>query len=254
MKRNTKKKETRSIVVYGYKSEDIKKIIEQLKPDFAPNLKVSSKTAYGLSTITIEGSEGGIELLRFNVSKTHRLLCEYLKDGILSTEDKTLSEILGTRLIENELTISTAESCTGGNIANRIVQNAGSSAYFLGSVVSYSNQAKAEILSVSRQILDEKGAVSKETTEAMVEGISNLMHSDCAIAISGIAGPSGGSKEKPVGTVWITVKCQDNTHSECSYFKGNRNDIMEAATTKAIVMMISFIKEKFTLIEESNDE
>ena len=254
MKKNSRKKEVRSLVVFGYNDEDIKNVFEQLKYEFASNIKVSSKTVYGLSTITIEGSDGGIELLRFNVNKAHRLLCDQLKDGLLSDENKTLSEILGIILTENELTIATAESCTGGNIAHRIVQTPGSSTYFLGSVVSYSNQTKAEILNVNRQIIDEKGAVSKEVTEAMVYGITKLMHSDCAIAISGIAGPTGGSRLKPVGTVWITVKCQDNIQSECSFFNGSRNDIMEAATTKAIVMMINFIKDKFALVEESNDE
>ncbi len=254
MKSNSKKKEIRSLVVYGYTEQEIINALNSLKNDFSPNVSVTFKSKYNLTTINIEGCNGGIELLRFNVNKAHRILCERFKDGLLSTENKNISEILGDILLENELSISSAESCTGGNIANKIVQTSGSSAYFLGSVVCYSNNAKAEVLKVNRQLIDQNGSVSKDVTEAMAQGIMNIMHSNCAIATSGIAGPTGGSKLKPVGTVWITVKCEDNIYSECKKFGGKRNDVIEAASIHAIALMINFIKEKFALPEESNDE
>lgn len=256
-KTNSKKaepKETRTLVIFGFSEAEIKNVIENLSGQLSSNVSVKYTLDHDLCVITILGSGQGIELLRFNMNKIHRSLCESFGKGLLSTEYKSLSEILGHLLTENELSISVAESCTGGNIAHKIVETPGSSAYFLGSIVSYSNNVKAEVLNVDRQSIERNGAVSKEVVEAMATGVGKLMHTDCSIATSGIAGPNGGSKSKPVGTVWIAVKYNDNIISECRHFTGKRNDVIEAATNHAIVMMINYIKEKFALPEESNDE
>ena len=147
-----------------------------------------------------------------------------------------------------------AALCTGGNIAHRIVQNAGSSAYFLGSVVSYSNDVKANVLSVDRRDIDRHGAVSRSVAEAMANGAAKLMRTDCAIATTGIAGPGGGTKYKPVGTVWIAVKYLDTVVSECQHFQGDRDTVIENATNHAMVMLIQLLRNRYEAQEDFNDE
>lgn len=119
-----------------------------------------------------------------------------------------IEEKIGELLKSRKMTLSTAESCTGGGIAALITSVPGSSEYFKGGIVAYSNEIKMALLDVSPRTLECQGAVSRETVVEMVRGAMKSMKSDCAIATSGIAGPGGGSAEKPVGTIWIAVGCK----------------------------------------------
>lgn len=116
-----------------------------------------------------------------------------------------LEEKIGVLLKAKHLTLSTAESCTGGGIAALITSVPGSSDYFNGGIVAYSNEAKVSLLQVSAETLEKYGAVSRETVTEMVKGAMESLKTDCAVATSGIAGPGGGTPEKPIGTVWIAV-------------------------------------------------
>ena len=124
---------------------------------------------------------------------------------VYATEDISLEEAIGNLLLAQQATLSTAESCTGGNIAHQITRIAGSSAYFLGSVVSYANSAKLDILKVKSETLSNFGAVSEPTVIEMAEGVRRLTGSSYAVSTSGIAGPGGGTPEKPVGTIWMAA-------------------------------------------------
>lgn len=117
----------------------------------------------------------------------------------------TLEEEVGELLKSQKLSLSTAESCTGGGVAARITSVPGSSEYFKGGIVAYSNEVKISLLGVSAQTLGQHGAVSRETVVEMAQGAMKTLKTDCAIATSGIAGPGGGTPEKPVGTIWIAV-------------------------------------------------
>ena len=117
----------------------------------------------------------------------------------------SLEEKIGELLKAKKLTLSTAESCTGGSIAALITSVPGSSEYFKGGVVAYSNEVKMNMLYVSPETLQKYGAVSRETVIEMVQGVMESMKTDCAVATSGIAGPGGGTPEKPVGTIWMAV-------------------------------------------------
>lgn len=196
----------------------------------------------------------GLELLRFQMNRFQQNLQDIFSEELITTEQKTLSQVLGDLLLEKELTISSAESCTGGNIAHKIVKNPGSSEYFMGSVVSYSNDMKAEVLGVSRSDIDRHGAVSKQVAEQMAAGACKLMHTDCAISTTGIAGPGGGSKFKPVGTVWFAVKYRDRIVSECIHFKGDRTAVIEQATNHGLVMMINLLRNNYIIQEELTDD
>ncbi len=155
--------------------------------------------------------------------------------------DTTLAGALGSILTERGETLATAESCTGGNIAHEITRVAGSSVYFKGSVVAYSNEVKTRVLNVSSEILSGFGAVSRETVLQMVSGVQRLLSSDCAIATSGIAGPGGGSVEKPVGTVWIAVRYGERSEAECFCFEGDREQVIARATQSALLMLIQLM-------------
>ena len=155
--------------------------------------------------------------------------------------DTTLAGALGSILAERGETLATAESCTGGNIAHEITRIAGSSVYFKGSVVAYSNEVKTRVLNVSSEILSGFGAVSRETVLQMVSGVQRLLSSDCAIATSGIAGPGGGSVEKPVGTVWIAVRDGERSEVECFCFEGDREQVIARATQSALLMLIQLM-------------
>lgn len=155
--------------------------------------------------------------------------------------DTTLAGALGSILTERGETLATAESCTGGNIAHEITRVAGSSVYFKGSVVAYSNEVKIRVLNVSLETLSGFGAVSRETVLQMVSGVQRLLSSDCAIATSGIAGPGGGSVEKPVGTVWIAVRYSERSEAECFCFEGDREQVIARATQSALLMLIQLM-------------
>ena len=155
--------------------------------------------------------------------------------------DTTLAGALGSILTERGETLATAESCTGGNIAHEITRVAGSSVYFKGSVVAYSNEVKIRVLNVSSETLSGFGAVSRETVLQMVSGVQRLLSSDCAIATSGIAGPGGGSVEKPVGTVWIAVRYGERSEAECFCFEGDREQVIARATQSALLMLIQLM-------------
>ena len=143
---------------------------------------------------------------------------------------------------EKGYTLATAESCTGGNIAHNITLMAGSSAYYLGGVVSYANEVKTGVLGVNKENIERDGAVSESVVREMSEGARRITDADFAVATSGIAGPGGGSAEKPVGTVWISASSPSETIAECHHFNGNRAEIIEKATEKAFFMLLSLAK------------
>jgi PncC family amidohydrolase len=153
------------------------------------------------------------------------------------------SRKLGKALRKKKLTLAVAESCTGGLIGGAITGVAGSSDYFQGGVISYDNRIKAQVLGVPQRVLDKHGAVSAQTVVAMARGVRKLMRTDCAIAVSGIAGPGGGTKEKPVGLVYLGIAIRRRAYAFEERFKGNRDDIREQAVKKAFERMIEMLDQ-----------
>ncbi len=144
---------------------------------------------------------------------------------------------LGKLLISIEKTICTAESCTGGQIAHMITSVPGSSSYYKGSVVAYANSAKSEILTVPDEIMDKYGAVSKEVVSIMAEQARLKFRTDFAVATSGIAGPDGGTDEKPVGTLWIAVAAPDGVNTEKRVFGNERKSNIKRFSLAALSML-----------------
>jgi len=146
-------------------------------------------------------------------------------------------------LKERGLTISAAESCTGGWIAKLMTDTPGSSKYFLGGVVAYSNEVKTKALGIPADLLEKFGAVSEETCRAMCLGVRNLTASDVAVSVTGIAGPDGGSPEKPVGTVYAGFCVGEDVFVKLFHFAGNRNAIREKTCRGTLSYLLSLLKE-----------
>jgi putative competence-damage inducible protein len=158
-------------------------------------------------------------------------------------ERERLPDMVGQMLCAKGYTISCAESCTGGLLTSTLTDVPGSSAYVMGSVVSYSNDVKSRILHVAEETLAAHGAVSPETAREMAEGVRDLMQTDVGVGITGIAGPGGGSPEKPVGLVYIAVSTLGKTSVEKNVFSGVRAEIKRAAVNKALAMVQEMIRE-----------
>lgn len=183
-----------------------------------------------------------VQRCRALLQEQSQRLAQQLQEHLLCEGDLTLAELLGELLQKNNHTLATAESCTGGDIAHQITATAGASAWYSGSVVAYANSAKEQLLGVSPQHLEAYGAVSQPVVEQMARGAQQQLGTTCAIATSGIAGPTGGTPEKPVGTVWIAVAIGDEVQSMCYKFGGNRTQIVERATSTALLTLIERLK------------
>lgn len=254
MTEHTSHEEKRHVVIYGYTKQELSKIMKHFESQLPEYVKINIENSDLVTKITLTGVDSGVELLRFKMNRFHQTLNNMFSQEVVTNEDKTIPQVLGELLLERELTVASAESCTGGNISHRITQVAGSSAYFMGSIVSYSNDVKAEVLKVSRNLISKEGAVSRPVVEAMAEGVAKLMRSDCSIATSGIAGPDGGTKFKPVGTVWISAKYKEKLVCECKFFKGDRNQVIESATNHGMMMLVKLLRNTYEAEEDINDE
>jgi len=170
-----------------------------------------------------------------------RKIEKILGRAILAQEDIPLEKILGNYLLGKRLTVSTAESCTGGNIAHLITTISGSSRYFKGSVVSYSNDAKSNVLGVLSSDIEKEGAVSETVVMQMARGAQKVLNTDCAIAVSGIAGPDGGTEDKPVGTVWIATAVKDKIVAKRYQMSKYREANIIGASNMAMLQLLGMI-------------
>lgn len=151
-------------------------------------------------------------------------------------------ETIGHILKQKNLTLSTAESCTGGNISARITATPGSSEYYKGSIIAYDNEVKMNLLRVSPNTLEEHGAVSRETVIEMVKGAMSTLKTDCAVATSGIAGPGGGTPTKPVGTIWIAAAYKNEIITQKLEKDRGRAPNIENAVCEALNLILKLIK------------
>ena len=151
------------------------------------------------------------------------------------------AETLGRLLLSKNLTLSTAESCTGGMFGAAVTSVPGSSEWFRGGIIAYDNRIKASLLNVPEAILDTHGAVSAEVVSAMAEGAARKLNTDCAIAVSGIAGPDGGTEDKPVGLVFIGIYCKGTVKVFKNIFSGDREQVREQAVEKSIGCLVNLL-------------
>ena len=190
-----------------------------------------------LSAYEVEGKE-----VRHEIDTLFEELRTIIPDNIAGFEEASVEELVHNALINKGKTLAVAESCTGGAIASKFTAQAGASAYFLCGVVSYSNESKNMVLGVEMSDITQYGAVSEQVAMAMAKGAKVISGADFAISTTGIAGPSGGSKEKPVGTVWIGIATPDKCYAVLKNCGTDRSQIISRATAYAIAMLYNEIK------------
>ena len=197
----------------------------------------------GIIHLRLTGQSTDREWLKSEMDRLGLELRERLGDHVVADEDLPLAGIVGNMLRDKGLTLATAESCTGGNIAHEITAIAGSSEYFIGSVVSYHRRVKEQQLGVSASDIDHYGVVSQSVAEQMVAGVCRLLGTDCAVATTGVAGPGGGSADTPVGTVWMAARCGDKVLSQCKHIPGHRQRVISRATNESLLLLLSLLRQ-----------
>lgn len=221
-------------------AEKIKDIIDyQTNPTVAPYAK-DGEVELRITAKSYEESVG-LKLIEPILNDIR----ERLNDNIYSINNETIEEALGKMLIDKGLTLSSAESCTGGLIASKLVSYPGISEVFMEGAVTYSNEAKIRRLNVKKETLDKYGAVSEQVAIEMAEGISKTSKTDIGIATTGIAGPGGGTAEKPVGLVYIGICINGNAYAKRYVFKGNRAKVRNSATIAALDMIRREVEKTF---------
>ena len=183
------------------------------------------------------------DLSEVEVQQWFKRLKMLVSGYMIAETDEPLEVIVGRLLKERHQTISTAESCTGGKLASLLNKHAGSSEFYYGSIISYDNSVKEHLLGVPKEVIQTYGVVSEEVVRVMAESVRKQLNTDFSIATSGIAGPSGGSETKPVGTVWIAWATPNGTCAECFHLGKLREQITDRACTKALVKMIELLKK-----------
>jgi nicotinamide-nucleotide amidase len=182
-------------------------------------------------------------MLISNINEKFEQLKSSVKAHLVTDEDIPMELVLGRLLKQKGKTMATAESCTGGYIAHLMTSFPGSSVYFTGSVVSYSNEIKKSMLKVTKETLETVGAVSEETVTQMARSVIELMHTDYSIAVSGIMGPDGATAEKPVGMVWIAVASKTKVEARKFHFRFDRKRNIELTATNALNLLRIFVLE-----------
>lgn len=235
--------EHRTLLITGWSESRLAMEINDWEDALPSYIHLAYLPKPGLIRLRLDGTHTDNDFINKELDKYKNELVARFGDDVLHPDDLTPPEILLHHLNRLDLTVATAESCTGGNIAHQITSIAGSSSAFMGSVVAYSNDVKHRVLGVLNETLDTYGAVSLQTVEEMAQGACNVIGTDCAIVTSGIAGPGGGTPDKPVGTVCIAIKSPHGIVSTIHHFPGNRSRVIDRATTTAIISLIHELKK-----------
>jgi nicotinamide-nucleotide amidase len=205
------------------------------------HMKLAYLPHYGTARLRITATGNNKDELEREVEKEFKQLKELVKEWLVIDEDMTIQQTIAKLLKERKQTAGTAESCTGGYIAHLLSRDPGSSSNYKGSIISYDNDVKKDVLNVSSETLESVGAVSEETVTQMVRGALKQLKSDYVIATSGIMGPDGGSEKKPVGMVWIAVGNKDKIEAEQFNFRFDRSRNIEMTAIAALNKLRKFI-------------
>lgn len=225
------------ILTQGWPESRLAEYIEDWERNIPKEISIAYLPSPGIIKLRLTGKGINKELLEQLIQDQVKKLELLIPKLICGHDSDKLEELIGNLLKKRNSTLSIAESCTGGNISHLITSIPGSSEYFSGGIVAYSNDIKQNILSVSESNLINYGAVSKEVVEEMAMGAKNLYKTDFAIATSGIAGPTGGTEEKPVGTTWIAVASKDKVISKKYIFGNHRSRNIQMASVTALNML-----------------
>lgn len=232
----------KNVIVQGYPESALAMKIADWENALPADIHLAYLPNYGIIKLRLSGISDDPLSLEFSINQQIAGLTEILADAIVAYDDTPVEEMIGNLLADKGMTLSTAESCTGGFIAHKITSIPGSSQYFKGSVVAYSNEVKVNVLNVLPGDIDLYGAVSKQVVEQMAVNVRKLLKTDVAIATSGIAGPDGGTAEKPVGLVWISVSSPNGIVSREFKFGNVRLQNIERTAQTAMLMLKDVIE------------
>ena len=235
----------RTMITAGLPESMLAARIEEWEDALPENLKLAYLPAPNIVRLRLSAYDAeDAEAVRKQIDDEFDKLYKIIPDHIVGFESATMQELVHKILSEKGLTLATAESCTGGTIASRFTAMAGASAYFLGGVVAYANEAKRDILGVNFDDIIRYGAVSEQVARQMAEGARRATGADYAIATTGIAGPTGGTAEKPVGTVWMAVATPTQTIATQRNCGTDRGQIINRATAYVIEMLYKELKKE----------
>ena len=233
----------KTILTVGEGESYLAQRIADIEDALPPYIKLAYLPKLGQVRLRLSGYGEDEALLKDKVNEFAARIIERVKNVVAAEEDITIEKAILNYMAEKGLTLSTAESCTGGYIAHLITQNAGSSKVYLGGAVSYANEIKESVLGVKPGTIAQFGAVSEETVTEMAEGALANFNSDYAIAVTGIAGPDGGTPEKPVGTVWISVARTGKTVVKKLTFGNKRRQNIERSAISALNMLNTLLHD-----------
>lgn len=234
----------KTILTAGIGESALAEIIADFEKNLSPKIRLAYLPNYGMVRLRLTTS--GFDKIKTEklIEEAFFLLKTLVNKYMVTDEDETMQAVLGKILLKKNKTISTAESCTGGAIASLITSVPGASAYFEGSVVSYSYEVKETLLNVEKETLNTFGAVSEETVAEMLKGLLNKLNTDYGIAVSGIMGPDGGTPDKPVGTVWIAAGNKEKYVAQRIQQRYERWKNIEVTSVMALNLMRKFIVEE----------
>jgi nicotinamide-nucleotide amidase len=227
----------KTVMVHGIAESALALQIAAWENALPTHMKLAYLPSPGIIRLRISASGKDKTHLESEVAAQFELLKPLLGEKLFFDDDVKVETVIGKLLLNNKKTLAVAESCTGGNIAHLLTLMPGSSGYFHGGVVAYSNEIKTSVLGVSQKALEENGAVSREVVEEMARNVAVKFRSDYGIGVSGVAGPDGGSAEKPVGTVWIAVYNGKDVVSSKFLYGDNRERNITRATVSALNML-----------------
>lgn len=234
----------RTLLTAGIGESFLAELIQDFEQALPKGIKLAYLPNYGMVRLRLTAKGEDKESIEQSVDEQFQTLKKLVTDYLVIDEDLPLEAVIGKLLLQKGKTLATAESCTGGYISHLITSVPGSSAYFIGSVVSYDNSIKETVLGVNADTLDNHGAVSEETVFQMANGVLKVMQTDYGIAVSGIMGPDGGTETKPVGTVWIAVASKYRTVTQHFHFRFDRKRNIDLTAVNALNMLRKLIDEQ----------
>ncbi len=233
-----------TILTAGIGESILAEKIESIEDSLPEHIKLAYLPKLGTVRVRLSGDGQNEEKLKKEISIYAKRIIDKIHEFVIAENDTPIEKVILDFMEAENLSLSVAESCTGGYISHQFTQHPGSSKVFLGGAVTYSNSLKISILGVSEITINNFGAVSEETVKEMSEGAKSAFHSDYSIAVSGVAGPDGGTIEKPVGTVWIAVTGKTKTITKTYNFGNKRTQNIERSATTALVLLYKLMKEE----------
>ncbi len=231
----------KTLLTAGVGESFLAELIQEFEEALPPYIKLAYLPNFGMVRLRLTATGYNAAELDTVITGLFEKLKSLIADHLVTDEDEPMQNVLGKLLKANGKTVCTAESCTGGYIAHLLTAIPGSSKFYDGSVVTYSYQAKQDLLQVDKTILETKGAVSEEIVLQMASGALQNIKSDYVIAVSGIMGPDGGTADKPVGTVWIAIGNKENLQAQKLYFRFDRMRNIQLTATTALNLLRKFI-------------